>query len=68
MPDTEEHGLMPKGAEGAQIKRDITEAKQAAHTKEEAFDPGASQLGTDNEAGSPPDHDEMAQARKAPKP
>ena len=68
MSDTSENGLTPTGAEGTQIKRDITEAKVAAHTKEELFDPGASQLGTDNEAGAPPDHDGMAEARKAPKP
>ncbi len=63
---TDEDGLMPAGAEGAQLKQKITEDKSDA--KAEPFDPGASMLGTDNEAGSEIDHDEMAQARKAPPP
>ena len=54
------------GTTGAQEKQAITEAK--IERKHEAFDPGASQLGTDDEAGAPPDADGMAQARKAPKP
>lgn len=62
----EEDGLRPVGAEGAQLKQKITDGK--LDEKAEPFDPGASMLGTDNEAGAPPDHDEMAQARKAPKP
>ncbi len=66
--DTEqtEGGLNPIGAEGAQLKQSITEDK--SDRKKEAFDPGASMLGTDNEAGAMPDPDGMAQARKAPKP
>ena len=64
MPD--EDGLMPVGAEGAQLKQKITEDK--SDKKTEPFDPGASTLGTDNEAGSAIDADEMAQARKAPPP
>ena len=63
--DTTKH---PIGADGAQIKRDITKEKQETKTKTEAFDPGASMLGTDNEAGSAPDHDGMAEARNAPPP
>ena len=58
----------PLGAGGAQIKRDITESKQADGTKTEQVDLGASMLGTDNEAGSAPDHDGMAEARNAPPP
>ncbi len=58
----------PVGADGAQIKQQITDAKIAAGSKIEAFDPGASMLGTDNEAGSAPDHDGMAEARNAPPP
>ena len=58
----------PIGAGGAQIKRDITEAKKRDGSKVEEFDPGASMLGTDNEAGSAPDHDGMAEARNAPPP
>ena len=58
----------PIGAEGAQIKGDITKAKQNDGSKTEAFDPGASMLGTDNEAGAAPDHDGMAEARNAPPP
>ena len=58
----------PVGAAGAQIKQQITEAKQKDGSKTEAFDPGASMLGTDNEAGSAPDHDGMAEARNAPPP
>ena len=64
MPD--DNQLTPVGAEGAQLKQKITEAK--ADRKTEPFDPGASMLGTDNEAGSEIDADEMAQARKAPPP
>lgn len=56
----------PLGADGAQLKQGITDAKKDAKT--EAFDPGASMLGTDNEAGSAPDHDGMAEARNAPPP
>ena len=58
----------PIDAGGAQIKQDITQAKQKGKTKTETFDPGASMLGTDNEAGSAPDPDGMAQARNAPPP
>ena len=58
----------PVAADGAQLKRDITEAKKRAGSKVEDFDPGAAMLGTDNEAGSPPDHDGMAEARNAPPP
>ena len=58
----------PVGAEGAQIKQQITDEKRQAGSKTEAFDPGASMLGTDNEAGSAPDHDGMAEARNAPPP
>ena len=46
--------ITPVGAGGAQIKQQITDAKRAAETKVEQFDPGASMLGTDNEAGSAP--------------
>ncbi len=63
---TDDNQLTPVGAEGAQLKQQITEAK--ADQKTEPFDPGASMLGTDNEAGSEIDPDEMAQARKAPPP
>ena len=66
MTPQDEPGLNPVGAEGAQIKQSITDAK--INQKTEPFDPGASQLGTDNEAGALPDPDGMAQARKAPKP
>ena len=58
----------PVGAEGARIKQNITETKQQNGSKTEPFDPGASMLGTDNEAGSAPDHDGMAEARNAPPP
>ena len=63
---TDEDELMPVGAEGAQLKQKITQGK--FDKKTEPFDPGASMLGTDNEAGSDIDADEMAQARKAPPP
>ncbi len=63
-----EESRIPVGAGGAQIKEEITEAKRADKIKTEKFDPGASMLGTDNEAGSAPDHDGMAQARRAPPP
>ncbi len=56
------------GADGARIKRDITETKQRNQSKVEPFDPGAAMLGTDNEAGSAPDHGGMADARNAPPP
>jgi hypothetical protein len=56
------------GAEGAQIKRDITEDKKRSESKVEPFDPGAAMLGTDNEAGSQPDPGGMAEARKASRP
>ncbi len=62
----DEAGLHPVGAEGAQLKQKITDDK--SDKKAERFDPGASMLGTDNEAGAPPDKDEMAQARNAPQP
>ena len=70
MSEHDEGGLQPKGAEGAQLKQRITEKKRAdpRGQKDEMFDPGASMLGTDNEAGAPPDHDGMAEARRAPKP
>lgn len=58
----------PVGAAGAQIKQDITDAKKAAEAKTEHVDLGASMLGTDNEAGSAPDHEGMAEARNAPPP
>lgn len=63
---TDENGLMPVGAEGAQLKQKITEDK--SDKKKEPFDPGASMLGTDNEAGSDIDAEEMAIARNAPPP
>ena len=56
------------GANGAQIKQEITNAKRADDSKNETVDLGASMLGTDNEAGSAPDHDAMAEARNAPPP
>lgn len=59
-------GARPLGSEGAQLKQKITEEKGGELGK--AFDPGASMLGTDNEAGSVPDKDEMATARNAPPP
>lgn len=59
---------IPVGANGAQIKQDITEAKQESGAKTENVDLGASMLGTDNEAGSAPDPDGMAEARNAPPP
>lgn len=64
--DEDRPGLIPKGAEGAQLKQKITEAKGGDQAK--TFDPGASMLGTDNEAGTTPDKDEMATARNAPPP
>lgn len=64
-PATNE-GLAPIGAEGAQLKQTITSAKQDVKT--EKVDLGASMLGTDNEAGSAPDHDGMAEARNASPP
>ena len=66
MADENEDRLDPVGAEGAQLKRKITLDK--IDKKTERFDPGASMLGTDNEAGAMPDPDGMAEARKAPKP
>jgi hypothetical protein len=62
----DEAGLQPVGAEGAQLKQKITQEKGGDQAK--TFDPGASMLGTDNEAGAPPDADEMATARNAPAP
>lgn len=62
----EEAGLMPVGAEGAQLKKKITDDKIEAKT--ETFDPGLAMLGTDNEAGAMPDPDGMAVARKAAQP
>lgn len=58
--------LPPVGADGARLKQAITEGK--ADKKTEPFDPGASMLGTDNEAGSMPDPDGMAEARRAAAP
>ena len=66
MAGDDENGVTQRGAEGAQIKRRINDAKNDRKT--EPFDPGASMLGTDNEAGTTPDHEGMAEARKAPKP
>lgn len=66
MTDDNEAGLVPKGAEGAQLKQKITQTKGGDQGK--TFDPGASMLGTDNEAGTTPDKDEMAAARNAPPP
>lgn len=66
MADDEENGLAPIGAGGLKIKQQIADAK--ADAKTEPFDVGASSLGTDNEAGAPPDPDGMATARKAPQP
>ena len=66
MTERENDQPSPVGAEGAQLKREITVDK--SDRKKEAFDPGASMLGTDNEAGAMPDPDGMAQARKAPTP
>ena len=66
MTERNDDQLTPIGSEGAELKRDITADK--FDKKKEPFDPGASMLGTDNEAGAPPDPDGMAQARKAPKP
>ncbi len=68
MTQQNEDGLSPIGAEGAQLKQQITDDKVAAKTKTEKFDPGMAMLGTDNEAGAMPDAEGMAQARKAPKP
>lgn len=56
----------PIGAEGAQLKQAINDAKKDVKT--EKVDLGASMLGTDNEAGSAPDHEGMAEARNAPPP
>lgn len=64
MAGHDEGGLTPKGAEGTQLKQKLTDADRG---KSESFDPGASMLGTDNEAGAPPDAAGMEQARKAPK-
>lgn len=57
---------VPVGGEGVRIKEEIRRDKLDKKTEE--FDPGASMLGTDNEAGSAPDHDGMAEARRAPPP
>lgn len=57
---------IPVGGEGVRIKEEIRRDKLDKKTEE--FDPGASMLGTDNEAGSEPDHDGMAEARRAPPP
>lgn len=65
-PGHDEAGLRPIGAEGAQLKQKLIHDKEGDVGK--AFDPGASMLGTDNEAGSVPDKDEMATARNAPPP
>ena len=66
MTGHDEAGLKPVGAEGAQLKQKITGDKGGDQGKQ--FDPGASMLGTDNEAGAPPDADAMAVARNAPPP
>lgn len=66
MNNPEEDGLNPIGSEGALIKKKIRDDK--ADKKTEAFDPGMSMLGTDDEAGGMPDPDGMAEARKASKP
>lgn len=66
MAEPTTNGLKPIGAEGAQLKQAITAEKIDKKTEE--FDPGASMLGTDNEAGAMPDPDGMAQARAAAKP
>lgn len=66
MTELDEAGLAPVGAEGAQLKKKITDDK--INAKAEPFDPGMAMLGTDNEAGSMPDAEGMAQARKAPQP
>ena len=59
-------GMKDKGTEGLQLKQKITQAKGGDQAK--LFDYGASMLGTDNEAGTTPDKDEMATARNAPPP
>jgi len=56
------------GSQGAQIKQEITDAKREDKVKTEKVDVGAAMLGTDNEVGSAPDHEGMAEARKAPPP
>ena len=66
MSDENGEGTRPIGSEGAQLKQKITEEKGG--DLGQTFDPGASMLGTDNEAGSIPDKDEMATARNAPPP
>lgn len=63
---TDDEANSDRTGEGARVKQKITEDKQ--DVKQEPFDPGASMLGTDDEAGSPTDQDEMAQARRAPPP
>lgn len=65
MPNNDEAGLTPIGAEGAQLKQKITDEK--IEKKTERFDPGAATLGTDNEAGAAVDPEGMALSRKAPK-
>lgn len=66
MTQYDETGKTPVGATGAQIKQGIADSKRDRKT--ETVDVGASMLGTDNEAGAPPDAEGMAQARKAPPP
>lgn len=66
MPDNQESGLRPIGEQGAQLKQKIEDQKPG--DQKGLFDPGASMLGTDNEAGSAPDPDGMAEARNAPPP
>lgn len=66
MAEDVEAGLRPIGEQGAQLKRRIEDAKPG--DEKGKFDPGASMLGTDNEAGSAPDAEGMAEAREAPQP
>lgn len=66
MAQADEGGLRPIGEQGAELKKRIEDAKPG--DEKGKFDPGASMLGTDNEAGSAPDPDGMAEARKAPPP
>ncbi len=66
MAENDENGLAPIGAEGLKIKQRTADAK--ADVKTEQVDLGASPLGTDNEAGAPPDAGGMATARNAPQP
>jgi hypothetical protein len=61
-----EHKVHDTPEENIRLKHDIDAGLTGDKVK--AFDPGMSPLGTDNEAGTPADPDEMETARNAPPP